>query len=64
MPARSSYQIIIDRLELAGEGALLKLLEERRKRLAAEGLFDPDAQAAAAVPARGDRRRDLADAAR
>ncbi len=37
---RSSYQIIIDSLELAGEGALLKLLEERRKKLAAEGLFD------------------------
>lgn len=39
-PGRSSYQIIIDSIELAGEGALLKLLEERRKKLAAEGLFD------------------------
>jgi len=39
-PARSSYQIIIDSLELAGQGALLKLLEDRRKKLAAEGLFD------------------------
>ncbi len=38
----SRYQIIVDRLELAGEGALLKLLEERRKKLAAEGLFDND----------------------
>ena len=38
----SRYQIIVDRLELAGEGALLKLLEDRRKRLQAEGLFDPD----------------------
>src|SRR5258708_14921074 len=36
----SRYQIIVDRLELAGEGALLKLLQERRKRLAADGLFD------------------------
>src|SRR3977135_1385243 len=36
----SRYQIIVDRLELAGEGALLKLLEDRRKRLQAEGLFD------------------------
>jgi exodeoxyribonuclease VII large subunit len=36
----SRYQIIIDRVELAGEGALLKLLEDRRKKLAAEGLFD------------------------
>jgi exodeoxyribonuclease VII large subunit len=38
----SRYQIIVDRLELAGEGALLKLLEDRRKRLQAEGLFDAD----------------------
>ena len=29
-------------MELAGEGALLKMLEDRRKRLAAEGLFDAD----------------------
>ncbi|MDH3230454.1 MAG: exodeoxyribonuclease VII large subunit [Alphaproteobacteria bacterium] len=39
-PGRSKYQIVIESLELAGEGALLKLLEERRKKLAAEGLFD------------------------
>jgi exodeoxyribonuclease VII large subunit len=39
-PGRSKYQIVIERMELAGEGALLKLLEERRKKLAAEGLFD------------------------
>ncbi len=39
-PARSNYQLIIESIELAGEGALLKLLEERKKRLAAEGLFD------------------------
>ena len=38
----SRYQIIVDRLELAGEGALLKLLEDRRKKLQAEGLFDTD----------------------
>ena len=38
----SRYQIIVERLELAGEGALLKLLEDRRKKLQAEGLFDPD----------------------
>ncbi len=37
---RSRYQIVIDSIELAGEGALLKLLEERRRKLAAEGLFD------------------------
>jgi len=39
-PGSSKYQVVIDAVELAGEGALLKLLEERRKRLAAEGLFD------------------------
>ncbi len=38
-PGRSKYQIVIESLELAGEGALLKLLEERRRKLAAEGLF-------------------------
>ena len=40
--ARSRYQIVIDGIEIAGEGALLKLLEERRRKLAAEGLFDAD----------------------
>jgi exodeoxyribonuclease VII large subunit len=39
---QSKYQLIIDDMELAGEGALLKLIEERKKRLAAEGLFDKD----------------------
>jgi exodeoxyribonuclease VII large subunit len=39
-PGRSKYQIVIEAMELAGEGALLKLLEDRRKKLAAEGLFD------------------------
>ncbi|MGE0256154.1 MAG: exodeoxyribonuclease VII large subunit [Alphaproteobacteria bacterium] len=39
-PARSRYQLIVEQMELAGEGALLKMIEERRKRLAAEGLFD------------------------
>ena len=39
-PGKSSYQIIIDRLEPAGLGALMALLEERRRKLAAEGLFD------------------------
>lgn len=36
---QSKYQLVIEQLELAGEGALLKLLEERKRRLAAEGLF-------------------------
>ena len=39
-PGRSKYQLVIERMELAGEGALLKLLEDRKRRLAAEGLFD------------------------
>jgi exodeoxyribonuclease VII large subunit len=37
---RSKYQLVVERLELAGEGALMALLERRRKALAAEGLFD------------------------
>ena len=37
---KSSYQLVIDSLEIAGAGALLKLLEERKKKFAAEGLFD------------------------
>lgn len=41
-PARSSYQLVIESLELAGEGALLKMLEERKRRLTAEGLFAPE----------------------
>jgi len=39
-PSRSSYQIIVETLEPAGIGALMALLEERRQKLAAEGLFD------------------------
>src|SRR5258707_8769169 len=38
-PGRSKYQLIVDTVELAGVGALLRILEERRQRLAAEGLF-------------------------
>ncbi len=39
-PGRSKYQIIIERMEVAGEGALMALLEKRKRELAAEGLFD------------------------
>ena len=39
-PLRSTYQIIIDSFELAGEGALLKLLEDRKKMFLTEGLFE------------------------
>src|SRR5215813_7833839 len=38
-PGKSSYQIVIEQLEPAGIGALMALLEERKKKLAAEGLF-------------------------
>jgi exodeoxyribonuclease VII large subunit len=39
-PGKSSYQIVIEQLEPAGAGALMALLEERKKKFAAEGLFD------------------------
>lgn len=39
-PGSSKYQIVVDSLEPAGVGALMALLEERKKKLAAEGLFD------------------------
>ena len=40
-PGQSKYQIVIETLEPAGLGALMALVEERKKKLAAEGLFDP-----------------------
>ena len=40
-PGRSSYQIVIESMELAGEGALMALFEKTKQRLMAEGLFDP-----------------------
>lgn len=39
-PGKSTYQIIVESLEPAGIGALMALFEERRRKLAAEGLFD------------------------
>ncbi len=39
-PGRSKYQIVIERMELAGEGALMALLEKLKAKLAGEGLFD------------------------
>lgn len=41
-PGQSKYQIIVENVEPAGVGALMALLEERRKKLTAEGLFDPE----------------------
>jgi exodeoxyribonuclease VII large subunit len=40
-PGQSKYQIVVETLEPAGPGALMVLLEQRKKALAAEGLFDP-----------------------
>ncbi|MBN8820310.1 MAG: exodeoxyribonuclease VII large subunit [Sphingomonas sp.] len=40
-PGRSKYQIVIESMELAGEGALMQLFERMKAKLAAEGLFDP-----------------------
>lgn len=37
---QSKYQLVVSQMEMAGEGAMLKQLEDRRRRLAAEGLFD------------------------
>lgn len=39
-PARSNYQIVANEIEMAGIGAILKMLEERKQKLATEGLFD------------------------
>ncbi len=39
-PARSNYQIVASSIEMAGVGAILKMLEERKQKLAREGLFD------------------------
>lgn len=41
-PGQSKYQMIVDDVEPAGAGALMAMLEARRKSLAAEGLFDAD----------------------
>lgn len=38
---RSQYQLIIEKMELAGLGALMKMLEDLKRKLAEEGLFDP-----------------------
>ncbi len=39
---KTTYQIDIDKIEVAGEGALLKLIDERKKRLQKKGYFDED----------------------
>ena len=37
---RSNYQIIVEKMEISGVGAILEMIEKRRQKLAAEGLFD------------------------
>ena len=59
-PGRSKYQIVIERMELAGEGALLALLEKTRARLAGEGLFDATRKRALPFIPAHHRRRHLA----
>ena len=60
-PGRSQYQIVVETLEPAGLGALMALLEERKRRLAAEGLFDEARkQLLPFLPGR-DRRHHVAD---
>lgn len=39
---RGNYQIIINKMEIAGAGNILQILEERKRRLAAEGLFNSE----------------------
>lgn len=39
-PPRGNYQILITKMEVAGEGDVLKMLEDRKRRLAIEGLFE------------------------
>ena len=61
IPARRNTRSSIEALEPAGVGALMALMEERKRKLAAEGAVRRGAQAASAVAAGGDRRRHLAD---
>jgi exodeoxyribonuclease VII large subunit len=63
-PGKSSYQIIIEAVEPAGVGALMALLEERRKKLAAEGLFDASRKKPLALSAADHWRHHLADGRR
>ncbi len=59
--ARGEYQLIVEYVEEAGEGALRRQFEELKRKLAAEGLFDAARKARAAEAAAAHRRRHLAD---
>ena len=63
-PNSSKYQIVIEALEPAGIGALMALMEERKRKLAAEGLFDERRKQLLPLAAGGDRRGHLADRGR
>ena len=63
-PQKSGYQIIIEAIEPAGIGALMALLEERKKLLTAEGLFDAARKKPIPFLPVRHRRRDLADRGR
>ncbi len=60
-PGSSKYQIVIEAIEPAGVGALMALMEERKRKLGAGRPVRRSAQAAAAMAAGGDRRGDVAD---
>jgi exodeoxyribonuclease VII large subunit len=60
-PGRSKYQIVIERMELAGEGALMALLEKLKAKLAARGCsIAAIARSRLPYPAAHDRRGHLA----
>ncbi len=58
-PGRSNYQLIADKMRPAGLGALMQLLEERKKKLAAEGLFDAERKKPIPFLPGRDRRGDV-----
>ena len=60
-PGKSSYQIVVEQLEPAGIGALMALLEARRRKLARKGPVRHSPQAPDSIPAQGRRRRHVAD---
>ncbi len=63
-PGKSNYQIMIEALEPAGAGALMALLEERKRKMAAEGLFDEARKKPRPFLAARYRHRHVADGRR
>ena len=60
-PVHPNIRFVIDQLEPAGAGALMALLEERKKKLGAEGLFDQSRKQLLPFTASGGRCCDLAN---